>query len=120
MYSLVMLLTMLGASPEDQQWTNPVWERGYEIWSEHKGARLSVCDILSVLQDGAASPLAQKDLFAVEATYADPIQEGTTVQLPTFSFSSVSSVLNIPTDEAAPRIIVQEEEEEKLGLTIPE
>lgn len=132
MYSLVILLSMLGGSNEDQDWTNPVWERGYEIWSEHRGACLSVCDALAALQDSTANPLAECDLFAVEVTYEEPVREGTTVELPTFTFSTVTSSVSVPESEAAaleahgplklvaPRILNQEEEEEKLGLTIPE
>jgi hypothetical protein len=125
MCELVLLLSLLTGSAESADadapnWA-PAWDRASELWPSRETAGRWLADLLHTLPDGTAHAKAEFDLFGPLCEE----EEATTIELPTFVFSTVSSVPGMAEAEllprnGVPRIIIQEEEEAKLGLSIPE
>ena len=132
MHSLILLVSMLGGGHAENSWLSPVFEHGSEIWSDRESAWQSLTAALEGLTGGEPNCDAEVALFGEEETL------GTTVICPTFNFTTVTSTVEVPDGGKVllegikrkaqsldqhfptPRIIIQEEDEEKLGLTIPE
>jgi len=94
MYTLVFMLSTIGGNHDQQDWVAQAVHRGSDMAPSREVTCQWLCDVLRELPDSVANPRTESDLFAVECDEA--IQEGTTLSLPTFNFTTVTTTVSVP------------------------